>query len=234
MFNIILIYLIVISIVALIFLFAKRTTSIRRRLTYTKRTYWMLGGYLMILLIATVAYLSIPKEEQAYSEQAIPDDPFFLANLVQEGKLLDEAEMYIQKQWKLPYDHHELQIVRPNNDDMDFDALISVERKTEDDGIVEITHYKIPIIVEGMDITGFMDPVEVELSSTELEVIGLEHVEVELNTYRSDFPARQFTEESWWLDMEHASGRHVLSLRIPSSLQITHVDENIEVHYVQD
>ena len=77
MFNIILIYLIVITTVALIFLFAKRTTSIRRRLTYTKRTYWMLGGYLMILLIATVAYLSIPKEEQAYSEQVIPDDPFF-------------------------------------------------------------------------------------------------------------------------------------------------------------
>src|SRR5690625_7759232 len=88
---------------------------------------------------------------------------------------------------------------------MDFDALISVQRKTEDDGIVEITHYKTPIIVEGMDITEFMDPVEVELSSTELEVIGLERVEIKLNAYRNDFPVRQFTEENWWLDMEHRS-----------------------------
>lgn len=194
----------------------------------------MLGGYLVILLIATAVYLTIPKEEQVYSEQVIPDDPFFLVDLVYEGKPLDEAQMYIQKQWVLPYDHHELQIVLQNNDDIDFDALISVERKTEDDGIVEITHYKTPIIVEGLDITEFMDPVEVELSSTGLEVIGLERVEVRLNAYRNDFPIRQFTEESWWLDMEHASGRHVLSLRIPSSLQITHVDDNLEIHYVQE
>jgi len=201
---------------------------------YAKRTYWMLGGYLMILLIATVAYLSIPKEEQVYSEQVVPDNPFFLVDLVYGGKSLDEAEMYIQKQWKLPYDQHELQIVLQNNDDIDFDALISVERKVEDDGIVEITHYKTPIIVEGVDITEFMDPVEVELSSTGLEIIGLERVEIKLNAYRNDFPVRQFTEENWWLDMEHASGRHVLSLRIPSSLQITHVDDRLEIYDVQE
>src|SRR5690625_5946542 len=155
MFNIILIYLIVLSLVAFIFLFAKRSNSVRRRLMYAKRTYWMLGGYLMILLIATVAYLSIPKEEQVYSEQVVPDNPFFLVDLVYGGKSLDEAEMYIQKQWKLPYDQHELQIVLQNNDDMDLNALFSVERKVEDEEIVEITHNKKPIIVKGVEITEF-------------------------------------------------------------------------------
>lgn len=43
--------------------------------------------------------------------------------------------MYIQNQWEFPYDDHELQIVRQNNDDLDFEGLISVERKTEDDGV---------------------------------------------------------------------------------------------------
>lgn len=201
---------------------------------YTKRTYWMLGSYLIVLLIATGVYLILPKQDHVYSEQINQDEIPNLADFVYEGKSLGDVYMYVQNQWELPYDQTELQIVGQHNDYDEFNVLISVERKAEDDGIVEITHYKTPIIVEGLDITEYMDPIEVELSSTTLKLTGLERVDVKLSTYRNDFPVRQFTEENWWRDWESAFGRQVLSLRIPHSLQINDVDESFDIHYVQE
>lgn len=201
---------------------------------YTKRTYWMLGSYLIVLLIATGVYLILPKQDHVYSEQINQDEIPNLADFVYEGKSLGDVYMYVQNQWELPYDQTELQIVGQHNDYDEFNVLISVERKAEDDGIVEITHYKTPIIVEGLDITEYMDPIEVELSSTTLKLTGLERVDVKLSTYRNDFPVRQFTEENWWRDWEYAFGRQVLSLRIPHSLQINDVDESFDIHYVQE
>lgn len=232
MLPILLSYLIILVMIVFVFLLAKRFNSRHKSYLNISRTYWMLGSYLVILLVATVVYFVLPKEDRVYSEHTSQDNIPNLVDYVYEGIPLDDA--YIQQKWELPYDQNELNIVGQYEDYVDFDILISVERKAEDDGIVEITHYKTPIFVEGLDVTEFMDPINVELSPSTLEVTGLERVDVELHTYRNDFPVRQFTEENWWVDWEHAFGRQVLSLRIPYNLQIIDQDEHFNIHYVQE
>lgn len=220
--------------IASIFLLVKWSKNGNRKYLYGKRIYWILGSYLIVLLVATGVYLIIPKQDRVYSEQMSQDNFPNLAELVYEGKSLDNVQMYIKNQWELPYEQNQLHIVGYHEDYADFNVLVSVERKAEDDGVVEATHYKTPIIVEGLDITEYMDPIQVELSGTTLEITGLERVDVKLSTYRNDFPIRQFTEENWWQDWEYAFDRQVLFLRIPKSMQIIDMNEYFDIYYVQE
>lgn len=234
MLHIFLPLLILLVVVGSVFFLVKWSKSRNRKYEYAKRIHWMLGSYLIVLLIASGVYLTIPKQGHIHSEQTSQDNIPNLAALVYEGKSLDDAHMYIQRQWELPYEQNQLQIVGSYEDYVDFNVLISVERKSEDDGIIEVTHYRTPIIVEGMDVTEFMDPLQIDLLSTTLNITGLERVEVKLSSYRNDFPIRQFTEENWWWDWEYEFSRQVLLLRIPKSMQIIDVDEYFDIHYDQE
>lgn len=226
--------LIVFIVVALLFFLVMRSKSRNRKYMYTKRTYWMLGSYLMILLVVAGVYLTIPKQAHVHSEQIDQDNIPSLADLVYEGKSLADAHMYIQRQWELPYEQNQLQIAGSHQDYVDSNLLISVERKDENDGVIEVTHYETPVIVEGLDITEYMKTLQVDLLSTTLNIAGLERVEVKLDSFRNDFPLRQFLGENLWRDWDYVFGRQVLLLRIPKSLEIIGGDEYIDIHFVQE
>lgn len=225
------ILLVLLGLIILLMMWSKRGN---KKYLSTKRIHWILGSYLTILLVATVIYVIIPKEDRVHSEHITKTNIPHLADLVYEGKSLDAAQMYMKNRWEFEYEQNQLEIFGHYEEYSDFNVLISIERKEEDDGIVEVAHYQTPIIMEGLDVTKFIDPIQFDLTSAGLEISGQKRIDVRLRTYRNDFSVRQFTGENWWQDLDYIFDREVLSLRIPKSMQVIDANGYFDIHYVQE
>lgn len=197
-----------------------------------KRIYWVFGTYLTVLLISTVIYAFFPKQDQYNQGNIEQKNTINLAELVYKGKSLEEAHLYIKDQWEFDYDHHELQLKGEYDNYDHMNILINIDRKEENDGKIEVTYYETPNILEGVHISEYTDPVNVNLANSILYVQEMNHVDLHFNVYRNEFPIRQFFDEKWWIERQ---GYHyqVLNVSIPKNVKITDVDEAFEVYEVQ-
>lgn len=187
----------------------------------SKRIYWILGGYVLLLLLSVGVYLFIPVQEEEVKPdtEGVPS----LYDIAYEGAPVDIASKYKVKQWEFDYENDQLSL--SNRGDDQNTIPVRVDRK-ENDGKIEATYYQTPTFRFGMDMTKYIHPVGVSMEADNLFVDLPDSTRLEFNGYKKEFPMKQFTEEGFWESdnwMEYGDriyGEQFLYLRVPKNIKI--------------
>lgn len=205
-----------------------------------KRTTWLLVGYGAVLLIAmgmsyVVSLASAANAEIPYEELEKEYQAFYEA--AHRGNI-DEIRKYsvMEKKWDFPYAEKGLKIVKTDNEHY---LWLIVERKQENDGLIEATMYRSRAVTssEGaytIDFTDKIPPSGIELSDGTMTITKPEPVELNFAAFKKEFTINQFTGEggrgfgsaTYW-------GQNVLYLQIPKDLQLV-TPENVQLIYIGD
>lgn len=218
-----------------------------------RKAYMLLGGYIVILLIAVVLFFLDPFPAKSTFDKEVDMDKMMrsyaiLNDVVYDGKSIDIFDDYIENKWEFEFKENQFSIQQENDSYM----YIIIDEKEEDDGIIEVTTYRTPTIVEGIDITDQLDPVGVTFSSNTLQIMPA-YNRFKFVTFEQEFTSKQFSpheselsEGDFWgmdgaegYDMEQSyydrtvhSGEDLLYIRIPKGIKVNESDE-LYLEYVE-
>lgn len=111
-------------------------------------------------------------------------------------------------------------------DELRFDVATSsgliptwVQKKPINDGIIEVSTYKTPYVVGGLDITSQLPPLEIFIYKGVLKV---ESKRIDLNTYRfnTNFPTTQFHKNSTEFNNQSYYGVQGVYVSIPKDMVV--------------
>lgn len=222
----VLMLLVILVVFGILLNFANKITVIRG-----KRTYWIIGTYISVLLIAVVLYFSILNKDDARRGDINAHEIPNLEQVIYENKSIEEFEPYLTKQRQLHYNNDELHI---NSAEVDYTNIpILIERKSADD-FIDVNTYQTPNVVEGIDVTDY-EALSVTLIDEVMLISMDDYRELHLDVYKNDFPIRQFTGEKIFEDDHFSFSRptQLIYLSIPEHIELT-IDENIDVHYTNE
>lgn len=225
----ILVYLAVIISLGLAIHWLIRTVNRRFRLYMNvRRIIWLLAGYGLLLLIATVIAYAVSPEitaelEIPYAELEKEYQAFYQA--VHEGDIeAIKAYSNMEKHWEFPYTDKQLTVTNGENEHVA--GRILVERKQVNDGLIEASVYRSRSVTtsKGAYTIDFSDEIplfDLELADGTLSMSKSEKIELTYATFKKEFTINQFTGEggrgfgsaTFW-------GEHVLYLQIPKDLEL--------------
>lgn len=206
--------------------------------SYGKKVRWMFGGYIIILLIATIlsAFISEPKYMNGKKEdmQQLAKEEEDLNSAATKGQIKSLGAKYKKKTWNFDYHGKQLNIaIRSDHADpgntVPNDILIVVERKSTNDGKIEAGFYKTDAAINEQVITFPVTPPVVKLAGNSLTIQN-KITEINYNQVTNAFPIRQFTGENSANGFSFFEGGSILFLRIPKDLQLT-PHENLNLQY---
>lgn len=224
---------VLISVIALFMIVSKvinKSALREKRYINGKRVYWIVGGYVAVLLIAMGVFFIVPMASKSIPSGTVDrENTPNLYIFEQTGKSIDTLSDFMVDQQAFTHQHDELQINWQIAGDSYFHYPVLIERTNDDQ--VEVMIYQTPIIIDGMDITKYVDQVEVKRSSDTLKIIP-KKVDLSIASFQTGFPFRQFDKDREpWFEEDDQLGAQLLYFRIPDDIQL-HVEEEIEVEYV--
>lgn len=225
--------IIMLVLIGLIVFSINRVVSRRNKYINSKRIYWMLGGYVVVLLVATALFFRIPIDQDISFEGHI--DLNISPNLehITSQYLLDDAITYIVNEKEFPYEENELNIQVDTSNGRYNSMRILVERKDEADQMIEATVYQTPTFINHLNITEYINPIQVDLTLSALLIDGI-WTELSYASFRTGFPFRQFKENRLlWFDEDLIYGQQLLFLRVPKNVEIIE-KENVDVVYLEE
>ncbi|MGM0806756.1 MAG: hypothetical protein ACQET8_18580 [Bacillota bacterium] len=194
----------------------------------TRKIRWILGGYTMILAIATVISLSIlpnhkndEKIATAAEMSSIEDaqtkaiDNLYSGNVVDLDKIFSE-----KKKWSFPFNEKSLDIVLTEGET----GIMSVfaERKSENDGEIEATYHVGKSYIDGVDFTDKVHSPELLLNGQQLTVNNPALVTVSFSRFSPGFAYSQFSKGGHFTQENRSSviGRDFILLKVPNDIEI--------------
>lgn len=194
----------------------------------TRRIRWILGGYTMILAIATVISLSVLpnyKNDQKVATAAemnqIENAQNRAVNNLYSGNLddLDKA-FFEKKKWSFPFEEKSLDIVLTEGET----GIMSVfaERKSENDGEIEATYHVGKSYIDGVDFTDKVHSPELLLNGQQLTVSNPALVTVSFSRFSPGFAYSQFSKGGHFSQENRSSviGRDFILLKVPNDIEI--------------
>jgi hypothetical protein len=206
---------------------------------------WFLAAYFTVLISSPMVLQLLPAERLLY-----PVDAATLQKVEAAARDLFPAAMAgrpesvdgVRKlgEWQFSFTGHSLSIagtlldtslwtsvVEKNGEFIPYTGLIVlVERKDENDGIIEATHYFSGAILEMIDVSAQVRPAEITLTDNTLRITEPEYYKIEVLRFRQDFMAAQILGDgaSAWqpVGIDVIGGEQLLYLRIPRGV---HVEE---------
>ncbi|NWQ42495.1 hypothetical protein MLOOGBEN_17470 [Bacillus sp. EB106-08-02-XG196] len=199
------------------------------------RLRWMLGGYVVILLICTGVSPLLPYKEVNYkiinNSQDIDKESTELYEAAVKGNIDKIDNKFVSKVWSLGYEERELNITT-ENDELISTAVI-VERKTANDGKIEALHFKTRSGVNNMEITELEKPITVELNGKTLTIMNPEKVKLKFSQFQQAFTVNQFTgEKPFRHSTRFYGGTSILYLKIPKDLKLVD-NSNINYQFIE-
>ncbi|MBT9140101.1 MAG: hypothetical protein DDT30_00674 [Dehalococcoidia bacterium] len=196
---------------------------------------WLLAGYFAVLICSPVVLWLLPPEMLSHpvdaaalrkAEAAARD--LFPAAMAGRPESVDGVRKLGEWQFSLDGDSLRITGSRPY-----LGLNVLVERKDENDGIIEATHYFTATILEMIDVSAQVRPVEVTLAGN-LIITEPEHYHynIEVIRFRQDFMAAQIlgdgvARRQFRID---AIGEQLLYLRVPQDVQIE--EAHYHLHFV--
>ncbi|RDW21265.1 hypothetical protein [Oceanobacillus chungangensis] len=197
------------------------------RVNITRKGYWILGGYVIVLLLSVVIYYFIPgpKEE---SQQA-PTGRQDLSEVLYGELPVESINEYFEEEWDFSYDKDSIQIGYKG--DLNNSVSIAVERT--DGNSIKAAFYQTPIYASGIELTEHIKPIDMQLSEDRFLINLPETVHLDFTSFRKEFPLLQFKDspnEDWMGDSERFHwGDQLLYLQIPREIEIkTEMDVYLE------
>src|SRR5690625_4610314 len=225
--------IIMLVLIGLVVFSINRVVSRRNKYINRKRIYWMLGVYVVVLLVTTALFFRIPTDQDIFFEGYIDLNTSPNLDHITSQYLLDEASAYIVSEKEFRYEKDELNI-QVNTSNGRYDSMrILVERKDEADQMVEATVYQTPTFINHLNISEYIDPIQVDLTLSTLLIDGI-WTELSYASFRTGFPFRQFEENrQLWFDEDMIYGQQLLFLRVPQDVEIIE-KENVDVVYLEE
>lgn len=202
-----------------------------------RKAYMLLGSYIAILLIAVGLFLLNPfPTKPILSKEADPDKVFsshlILNDVVFEGKSIYAFDDYIENKWEFEFKEDQFSVKMQSDESY---MPIAIDEKEVDDGIIEVTSYRTPTIVAGMDVTDQIDAVSVTFSSDALQIM-VGYNKLSFVTFEQEFTSKQFTSNPTILSeddyREIHIGEDLLYIRIPKDVKVEEPD-NLYLEYVE-
>ena len=197
---------------------------------YYKKTQWILGGYIAILLVSFIFVHMLPKDGFLEEELVKQNDPWITGqeyqefhNAAEEGRLDQVENAYKNREWSFEYTGEQLEIVPA---DKGFNIRVIVKNKDIDDGIIDAASFTGRSIINGIDYTDKIKPPEVTLEGSQLKITKSESLRIELARFDRDFTVKQFL-PGGRINNNHRSsmsishgGTPVLYIQVPRSVQV--------------
>jgi hypothetical protein len=194
----------------------------------TKKIRWILGGYTIILVIATVISLSIlpdHKNDQKVATAAemtkIEDAQTKAIDNLYSGNVVDLDQVFSQKKkWSFPFNKKSLDIVLKEGET----GIMSVfaERKNANDGEIEASYYVGKSYIDGVDFTDKVHSPELVLNGQQLTVNNPALVTVSFSRFSPGFAYSQFSKGGHFSQENRSSviGRDFILLKVPNDIEI--------------
>jgi len=194
----------------------------------------LLMGYGLLLIASIFVFeilpinekepdFSLSSDEQLEKEMSRLDDAIF------DGRTDEIDSRLILNKWQWKYSGKELNIQDQNW----FDGAVIVERKANNDEIIEGTYYASSI-VGGVDLTNEYPSREVKLEKDTLHLIGKwEERNLKFTIFEKEFIITQFTgERKGGMDFGGFREINYLYLKVPKDLKLDPENEELYIHYV--
>ena len=133
--------------------FVKKGPRVRKTFLGRKKIQWMVIGYFILILLATVLFYLVPKNNFAFEQlkpREMVEEPLFnWYEVVQGGDLTKFDNIYNQGAWELPYSKEELTIVVTG----DYSYSVFIDQQPNKSDAMRIEHYTSKTVINGLDVT---------------------------------------------------------------------------------
>lgn len=224
-------FLMIIGIVAL---FVWLITGNKNFMKNQRVVKFLLLIYSAVLLLSIFIFEMLPFEwieMTNATEQQLLEEQMDIVDAIEDGRTDQIDPAYVQNTWEFAYKGEQLQIHQKENG---YDYPIVIERKDENDGLIEGTFFA-SIFFDGNDITDEMqDFLDLSLNGDTLSINSLaEETVYKMTVYKKEFVINQFSkeasEQSIW--NSHLGEMQYLYLRVPKDIEIIK-EEDLFIHYV--
>ncbi|WP_428908308.1 hypothetical protein [Niallia sp. Krafla_26] len=195
-----------------------------------KFTHWMLGVYLLVLLVAAV-FVPFMSDSKVMKEKITQHDQDEMMNELYNHLINGEIgpiKEFLVTQETFEHDRNYPLHIKSSTNDIGFSVYI--EKKPESKGDIESFIYRSTLTINEFDFSGILEPYKLEKTADTL-AIHAPNQDIHVSILGPSFPVRQLTEQSL---ISHSSSNNegIIYLRIPSEVKITK-DENVFLHYVK-
>lgn len=229
----------VIGIVVFVIAIAKKTT-VRLTIMNTKIIVLLFSCYLGILLATSILFFLLPINDFAYEQvelyQHDPENPYTdqdYYSAIDQGRFEDARGISLREEWAFEYEGDSIQF--KSNPDPYVEMRVMVDRKDVNDNKIEMAYYTSRTVVGGFDITEEVGKYEFNFDNGTIFITKPRPYELQLSTFNSEFPTRQFTDESIHSSYDRSfsmRGENIIFLKIPKDLEIKEQPE-IYIQYIK-
>jgi hypothetical protein len=197
---------------------------------------WLLGGYGILLLSATILFFLHPTVKADYNGSGstnrsgeVVENPSQLYDAALEGRIDQEEAVLKKNQWSFDLSDNQMHI---SFNGYKNDYFLVAEKSNEMDGQVEVTHYATRSVFNEVDITDQMPSPEVQKDGNMIK-ISSPSTHLKFLKIDNEYPIAQFRgEKSSSLSYYSYSnmGHNVLYIKVPSDVEIVYSGDIQFVH----
>ncbi|WP_456272519.1 hypothetical protein [Bacillus sp. AK031] len=198
-----------------------------------KRINWLLSGYLVILIAATIFSYTLPSE-RAFQGEVLTDKELKkeqeekgkFMTLARGGKIHEAEGAVLLKDWEFSLDGKELTVPVSNSN---YYLPVLVEIKEAEDGVVEAAHFTTKSFISNVDVTSEINSPSIEIKDGTFRMYPPAPIDLKLAKFSQPLPFHQFSEDytSMFGDLDPFHGSEVIYLKVPSDIIV-----NGNVEYV--
>ncbi len=199
-----------------------------------KKTMWLIGTYIAILLLANGIYFFMyvnhvangNGSENTQQNGNSVGQYYDFVDLAMRGELESTEGIIKQKEWSFEHQGDRLMIESPS-----YYELVIVEQVPEGGSLIEVSSYKTTSIFEGIDVTDRISPPDF-IKKGEIIVIeqGSGMQRIEGVGFTRGFVNTQFSDDknNWHEGGSFNIGQQLIYIRIPDSITVIDRTGNIQ------
>lgn len=198
-------------------------------------TYWLLAGYIVLLIISLSLYLWMPisgelhtlSQKERLQEINIRDH---FHDVMINPKRMDLHNQYLKEKIDVAYNEDKLSIVVQN---VDATIPILVERKDSDERTLSAYLYETKVLIDNIDISKQMEPVRFDLSGDLLTIQFPTLTTYTFAEFTNEFTIAQFTNKSFFHRDIHFA-EQLIYIQIPRDIEILPDENTLDLIYVNE
>lgn len=205
-------------------------------LTYLKKgrlIRWLLGGYILVLLLFTIIYSFNPPQANK-GVKPIEADVVYNAD-AQLFQALESKDLnllspdYFVKQWTFYTEEDELHLRRANPSHIAEIVIIHTEQPSDE---IRILYYRTPLNMDGWDISPYLSLPEINLEKNRLNILFPEE-HLHLSRLEAEFPIKQFENTKKEDTFTVHAGLNALLIYLPENKKL-HGKTSHSVHHIYE
>lgn len=194
---------------------------------------WVLGGYVLLLLFATMIYYFNPpqaiKAVKPLSADEVYKADFELFQALEEEDLNRLNPAYVLKEWTFKTEEEELFLSKVDPHVIGEIVLVQTDLPSNE---IRIRYYRTPLNMDGWDISPYLSLPEINFMENRLDLV-FPRKELHLSKLDVEFPLKQFQDRHEAESFIFQTGSTALLIYHPEGKTV-HVDSVHSVHRIQE